>query len=243
MEEEVTFFARLRERFAAMIRVLLGLFIVVQLVFIVASNVGSIALYLSGSGNSAAAQIWQTINGAFTEPWAHLTGQEQYWRMFAPSVPPRAMFIRLRTHRDGQTDDIASEFEPLPGEAQLHWPGPGERLWHVEKTLTAPFAIYDPDEIASRPDEWRDYLLGAIRNRRDLYLASMAWKVRRDMDAKGETHWPDQVDLIVSIHTLSAYERLGRPEFAELTLRWRPYGDLDFGTPMPEGRRWEPLAP
>lgn len=216
---------------------LLGLFIVVQLAFIAVANVGSIALY-NASSNPAAALIWE-VGGAFSEPWAHVTGQEQYWRMFAPSVPARAMFIRMRLRLEGATELLPSDFEAPPGEPILHWPGPGERLWHVEKDLAAPFVAYDPDEVAANPNEWRAYLENAINAQRHRYLAYMAWKVRRYQDATGDKRAPQHVDLLISIHTRSWHDRHSTPESELLTLRWTPSLEpnvaLQLCTQTPQG--------
>jgi hypothetical protein len=200
---------------------LLGTFIVVQLAFILLANAGSVALFFANSESPLPGMAWNAI-GAFSEPWAHCTGQEQYWRMFAPSAPTRATFVRLRIHTDGKSVMIPSEFEPPPGEAMLHLPGCGERLWHVEKSLAAPFLVYNPVDVEGRLTEWRSYLDGAIGGQRHRYLAYMSWKLRRHQEATGDTRVPDEVDLLVSLHTLSSHDALGAPEFELLALRWRP---------------------
>lgn len=201
-------------------RYLLGLFILIQLAFLFIANAASVAFYFQ-SENATAAMLW-SAGGALSEPWAHLTAQEQYWRMFAPSVPPRTLFVRMRLHIDDEIVLVPSEFEPLPGRPILHLPGSGERMWHVEKNLANPMIAYDADKVVARLDEWRAYLRQAIAKERSRYLAYMAWRSRHYLAARGDQRIPHQIDLLVSIHSLSSHDRPSVPEFELLMLRWRP---------------------
>jgi hypothetical protein len=215
-----SFIPDVASRTLAIKRFLLGLFILIQLAFLFVANIGSVAFYFR-SDNAIASSIW-TVVDACSEPWAHATAQEQHWRMFAPAVPARASFVRMRAHFENEIVPIPSEFEPLPGKPILHLPGSGERIWHVEKDLAAPFLIYDENAALERLAEWRAYLHHAIGAERPRYLAYMAWRSRRYLDAAGDSRIPKQVDLLVSLHTLSRHDRSSTPEYELLVLRWRP---------------------
>lgn len=216
----------------------LGLFILVQLAFIVLANLGTLCDFLARQGNGGAAVAWNAI-GSVTEPYAFATGQEQYWKMFAPSVPPRAVFVRLDLWTDGKHVPVPSQFERSEGgDPILHLPGAGERLWHVEKNLALPFVGFDAQAVADRPQEWRAFLRGRIARDRHRYLPFMEWKARQLLAAP----LPDVIELAVSIHPPSRYDRVLPPERIEPVLRWRPKQDrLDLCAPGLGDQRCRPI--
>src|SRR5438876_17536 len=101
-------------------------------------------------------------------------------------------------------------------------------------------------DVSSRPHAIKRYVLGlfiliqlafifianvgsvafyfhfAIATERPRYLAYMGWRSRNYLAARGDQRVPKQIDLVVSIHTLSRYNRPSVPEFELQVLRWRP---------------------
>lgn len=230
-------------RSPGVLRVLLGVFVLVQLAFLVLANLGTFFLQLGKMGNPVAEKTWGVI-GTVTEPYAWATGQEQYWKMFAPTGPPRAAFVRIRLQMDDQEIvRVPSEFEAAPGQPLFHWPGAGERLWHVEKSLALQFVAYDRDWVLAETDGWRSRLTGFVEDHRHRFLPYMAWRARRHGESTGDSREATQIEFLVSIHSRSRHDRPSTPEFEELVLRWRPETDiLELCTPTTAGFDCRPLV-
>jgi hypothetical protein len=203
-------------RAAALARVALGLFILWQLVFLVASNATSFLLLYTAETGDALRPITATTDG-----WASLTGQAQNWRLFAPLVPMRSLFLQVDFHGPDGAARVSSEFEPADATCYFHLPGCGDRLWHVEKTLAWPCVAYDPDAVAARPDEWRAYLDDRARANDRAARAYLAWK-RRAFERDHPALPSRAIDLGVRIYSRSHQPDAVTPEAHQLLLHWEP---------------------
>jgi hypothetical protein len=208
-------------------RFLLGLFIVGQLVFLLVGNLVPFVL-------SALSENWQGSRlptalaalGSLSDGWVQLSGQGQVWRLFAPQVQTRALFVRIETESPapGVRSQLASCFEPDASGWYLHLPGGGDRLFLVESELVWPLVAWDPDLQRKEPEQWYDYLVQSVRAKWRAYRTYLAWRTSKAPRA-------ESVELSIRIYSLSLAGRPFDPS-AIVTLallRWRP--DL----PTPEG--------
>jgi hypothetical protein len=212
-------------------RFLLGLFIAGQLVFLVVGNLGPFIWDgLSDKQKRSVLARPLVVVNKLAEAWVQLTGQGQGWRLFAPQVQTRALFISVETEIEAPPAPprrLASYSEPDSPGWYLHLPGSGDRLFHVEKELSWPLVAWDPTKILKDPRVWlEEYLIPSIRKHWRSYRSYLAWRIR---DHEGSP--PRAVILSVHIFPLSsAGLRILPSEVITLPLvRWRP------GWQVPEG--------
>jgi hypothetical protein len=204
------------------LRVALGLFIVWQLVFLVASNVTDYLLHLAAaSGEGDPPRVTRVVAGV-TSGWARMTGQAQNWRMFAPLVPVRSLVLQMEFDEDGERLGVLSESAALAEGNYFHPPGSGDRLWHVEKTLAWPFVAYDPQAVDERPDEWHAYLEEAVRRNERACRSYLAWQQRAWLRQHPGRTPPRALYLVVRVYTCSRQGERPGPVASEVVLRARP---------------------
>jgi len=196
-------------------RVALGLFIVWQLAFLAIGNAASFLRYQVESAAEGQARVGRAV-AAVTDGWAKLTGQEQNWRMFAPLVPMRALAVQAV---------FTGDTPPPPAAGEFHWPGSGDRLWHVEKTVAWPMVAYEPAAVAERTDEWRDYLADQVRANGPAYRNYLAWQQRDYLRQHPGLPPPAEGRLGVWVFSRSRQPDSSRPEvFVPLPLEARSNG-------------------
>jgi hypothetical protein len=207
-------------------QILLGLFIVWQLVFLTAGNTTRyLPRVLPASAVPGALSALLSFGGAVIEGWTQLTGQRQEWGLFAPSPPTRAMFVSIELDGPSCKYAMASVFEPAEPGYHLHAPGSGDRLWHLEKDLAWPFVAWEADEVNQRPAEWHAYLEERLRANHQwrVYHSYLAWCLRKFREERPEEPVPQAVILQVHLFTPSAGKQ--RPAVQQTTVvlvRWRP---------------------
>jgi hypothetical protein len=200
--------------------VLLGAFVVWQLVFLLAANAIRFVRFQSAEGPAPPVLAGA---GAAADGWAALTGQHQAWNLFAPMAPVRALFVAVRADGPAGRWTTPSPFEPDGEGRYFHPPGSGDRLWHAEKEVSLPYLAWDPVETARRPAEWRDYLHGRLRDRWRGCHAYLAWQRGRWLRAHPGGPEPAEFTLLVVAYSPSRGPQ--RPALPEATLevvRWRP---------------------
>ena len=157
-----------------------------------------------------------------TDGWVQLTGQGQGWRLFAPQVQTRALFPSVTTEVKGPPPalhQLSSYCEPANPNWFFHFPGSGDRLFHVEKEVYwLPMVAWDPEQIRNDPQGWHNYVVASVRDRWRRIRTYLAWRIR------GEPVPPEVVYLSVHVYPLSAAGRRILPaEIVTVPLvRWRP---------------------
>jgi hypothetical protein len=204
-------------------QVLLGLFVVWQLLFLVVSNATHF-LGFAGQAGTEERPLGRVLSAAsaVTDGWIDLTGQGQNWRLFAPMVPVRATFVtaELGTPWTGWVMERLNE--PADPGWYFHPPGPGDRLWHAEKELAWPLVAWDPDAQDARDREWRRYLRDSFRPRWRAYRNYLAWRLR-EFQRDHPDDPPRELFLRGSVYFPSAGKE--QPPGCQATLRllrWRP---------------------
>jgi hypothetical protein len=194
--------------------VLLGAFVVWQLVFIVASNLfdlfphrihrldemTSFRELLAGTKNPR--PVIHAL-ASVTDCWAQLTGQYQMWWLFAPDFPQQATFpvVELRW------DDAAlppirllSPTEPANTASYFHPPDSTDRLLHYEVNLGLGYAYFDQAEAAEAPDKWRRRHFDMVSSQWKSMRAYMQWKTTRFLAQRPDLPPPDEVRLLIRLY-------------------------------------------
>src|SRR5216684_3308202 len=128
-------------------RLLLGLFVIWQLLFLFTSNLlpliphgrqelDELTYDISLHGQATSIEpIQQAIEGIslVSDRWMEATGQLQGWSLFAPIFPPQAGFVAVEFRwNDGSHDRVHSRFEPSDPLHYARPPGTDSRLFNYE---------------------------------------------------------------------------------------------------------------
>jgi hypothetical protein len=223
----------------ALLRVGLGLFIVWQVAFLVASNATDYLSHIAAADGESGPNRGTQVVAAVTSGWVRLTGQAQNWRMFAPQVPMRALFLQVDFDEVG----VPSESAAVAEGTYCHPPGGGDRLWHVEKTVAWPLVAYDPEAVDARPDEWHAYLEQAVRNNERACRSYLAWRQHAWLREHPGQPPPRAIYLVVRVYTLSRQGERPGPVACEVLLRARPRPDNPEQLTLELARRRPGLPP
>ncbi len=205
-------------------QVVLGTFILVQLLFLILGN--AVPFFLSGMEQKTAESLPAAPLRAvrtLTAGWVDLTGQGQVWNLFAPLVPMRAMFVEVEVEcaaDPARLLQLRSEFEPDEQGWYLHLPGSDDRLFHYEKDLAWPMMAWavDPERVPREPEEWREYLTGSVRKQWRAYRAYLAWRSRSVCSR------PESATLSIRMYPQSRAGQMAAAKDVVLLplVRWRP---------------------
>src|SRR5262249_27578516 len=182
----------LARRYAAA-QIVLGLFIVGQLIFLASSNIlglfphgepsdGELSDSRNCSGSEKFGGLIQSaidVAGNVADRWGFLTGQVQAWWLFAPDFPKQATFpaVELIWVDQNRAADAARTGEPSahspvlllsmlePGNPHRYFKAPGssDRLFHYEARLGLIMLFWDEDLVNRFPAEWREAVLNRVR--------------------------------------------------------------------------------
>jgi len=185
-------------------RVLLGLFICWQLVFIIGSSI--VALPEEGVPGVS----WTL------ERWSFLTGQEQGWRQFTPGAPRRAAFV-VFWQEGGPA--IVSESDPASYTFL--------RPVHVtrQSNYELQFTMIALKEESITPDaKWRESIAEFVRSNAKPIRAYLGWRLRESRKQYPQMPPPNYVGMNLRIQPVSepgADQPLG-PRFELPLARWKP---------------------
>jgi hypothetical protein len=217
-------------------RVLVGLFVLGQAVFLLAANAGALP--------GVSPETVSAVN-SLTGPWADLTGQSQSWRLFAPDVADCVPFVTLdlRWH-DRPPWRLPALNEPAD---PRHFFRLGNfRIRRAESALdVAPAQCqgFEPSGAA-----WRATLQGEVAWKQAYAIAYLGWRLaafRRE-----HPDLPPPAEVVLSMH----FYRIPPPPGPEPwdwddlgvlpVARWRPGSAAldvydprtdDFGSPPERG--------
>jgi hypothetical protein len=175
---------------------LLGGFVVVQLVYLVAANLlplfpqrvatkGEMTDDFTFAGRTFKSGYLQTsleTANVATRKYGEATGQMQNWALFAPGIARQATFPVVELEWNyGQIPrlvKLTSEFEPADPRHFAKFDLTQSRLFNYEFRMTQPLWFCTDESLASEPEFWQQWLaLRAHRQRRSLH-AYLRWKVR-----------------------------------------------------------------
>lgn len=177
--------------------VLLGGFVVVQLIYLIAANLlpllpqhvaaqGEVTDDFTFSGRTFKSDYLQTpleTATAVTRKYGEATGQMQSWALFAPAIAQQATFPVVELEWNyGQTPrlvKLTSQFELADPAHYVRFGLSDSRLFNYEFRITQSLWFCTDEALASDPELWQEWLAHrAGRQQRSLH-AYLRWKVWR----------------------------------------------------------------
>ena len=237
-------------------QVLLGVFIVWQLIFLAGANLVAFfphgepeEVELSDSRSMPAdasehgvAQHAIEVVGAVTDRWAHLTGQMQAWWLFAPSFPAQATFPVVELRWDSAARPpvrLASSLEPEDPHAYCRLPGSLDRLFHYEIRLGLVYLGWDENLKGFFP--WRTIVQERLQRQWRSIRAYVRWRMQQYCELHPDLPPPNEAVLLVHIYRTPrpGQDPQNRPVPVEKPLaRWRPGKEpVENDLPM---EMWDP---
>jgi hypothetical protein len=230
-----------------LLQVLLGLFVVGQLVFLPTANVTTF-LDAQGSLTEGPASKLQPVH-RLTQAWSGVTLQTEFWSLFA-EFPRRSLFPAVEVIPDA---DAAPAEGPLLLRSHLEPADPAhffsanvaaDRLHNYEAWLTQVFFAWERHTALADPEKRQEALRDFVRVWQGPLLAYMQWRLRQ----------PD-VPSVPSgevLLTWRVFETAKPPGTANESsppchrhevVRWRPgakprEGSLPLEVYDPQGRRY-----
>lgn len=220
---------------------LLGLFIAWQLLFLAADNYLDL-LWRIRPPDELGEQLRSGLKS-----WERLTGQTQYWSLFAPHVEVSSRFAAVAVVSDGERHELLSQFE-TPSRQFLRLPGGSDRLFNYEQnTMVRLYLPWDEATVAQEPDTYRQERHDALRKHGRPALAYLRWRWAEFRREHPELPPPTELILQLRVYPIPApgtpwqwQEPLVRP-----LARWRP--DSNNAMPLeaydPVKRRFETVFP
>jgi hypothetical protein len=224
----------------ALSQVLLGLFVLGQLLFLAEANL--LRFFVQALQLNAAVPF-QEIDRGFTsyEKW---TGQTQYWRLFSPFPPGSAFTVVQLRWKGGTTRTLPVLGDPAPSFRYWNPPGSGDRRFNYEQNLVIIRVFWEPKHLPHYAQLIRAQQREALRHKRGQVRAYLSWRLHQFRKEEPDLPPPDEVILIVRFYQASepgaeVWQWRG-PDDKPLA-RWQPgKGDeLEIYDPIDE--KLEPL--
>jgi hypothetical protein len=228
-------------------RLLLGLFVLGQVVFLLVSNLpgGEDALRRAARGSAWLREelsAWVAGEDGATqrlEPgiraarrWSEWTGQHQPWQLFAPDLAEVVPFlVVVLSWDDHQHEPVTLLSENEPADRHRFFRLGRFRLRRAETALdiapSSPADDFDPTTAA-----WRDTLWARVRADQVGFATYLRWRVARYRLLREEVPPPDEVRLLVRLYRIPPPPGPRPWDWQDLgehpVLRWRasPAGQL-----------------
>jgi hypothetical protein len=252
-------------------QVLLGLFVVWQLIFLLGANVlefiphrpverDELTDFRESNHLSSQSRGLLGWVAAPTDLWAEATGQYQVWWLFAPHVPTQATFLAvdLRWDDDSALAPVASsatpapvrllsDLEPADPAVYFRWPGSRERQFHYEVRLALHYLFWDEQEAASQIEDWKPFIRCRVTRQWRSLRAYLRWQLQAFQREHPELPSPRQAVLSVRLyHIPPAGQRLPIGPVEVPLARWWIHEDgpadcLPIEVYDPFARRFERL--
>jgi hypothetical protein len=222
-------------------QVVLGLFVVWQLLFLGVANILPLIPHgepeegeLSDSRSMPAETRGPNQDiidrvAKVSDRWAAMTGQVQAWWLFAPDFPRQASFplVELRWHNDRSIAPIRlhSPQEPTDPHEYLRLPGSMDRFFHYEVRLGLIYLNWDGKSVKDEPEAWRQVVTERVRRQWKSIRAYLRWRLSEYQRQYPYVPTPDEMILSIRLYrtpepgaSLPAHiEPLEQP-----LARWRP---------------------
>jgi hypothetical protein len=227
-------------------RILLGWFIVWQLVFLGASS--SLAFWFSThpaptlkeAERSSLGKVGVVSNVAagvldLTKHWSALTGQWEGWSLYGPHVPTHSTFLAVELVWDGEPARdpvlLTSDFEPRD-RLQYFRPFGSARLSNYEAYLSLVLWGWDHEAAAKKPEPWRQRLAEHIRKECRHILAYLRRKLASFQREHPATTTPTEVILKGRLYSIAppGQRPWSWPSPTEVPVaRWQPQRAISEG--------------
>ena len=222
-------------------RVLLGLFVVWQLLFLLASNaLDALRAVRWASADSSQPAAADGPLSAGLRRWAEWTGQTQQWQLFAPNLADLIPFpaVELRWRRSGTRDEgerdspgavavLRSDNEPA--ERRRFWRLGRFRLRRYESTLEVAPALRGGEPFDPTGPAWRDTIRERVQQEQRGMRAYLRWRVAEFARRHPDLPPPDEALLLVRLSRIP-------PPPGPQPWDWQDLGEYPVA-------RWRPGAP
>ncbi|MEM1067786.1 MAG: hypothetical protein AAGI63_02740 [Planctomycetota bacterium] len=231
--------------------VLLGCFILWQLVYLTVANVVETApvllrrwpekhqqftSFIDQSRNATEASKASGLAGLIrlTDRWGQRTAQPQRWSLFAPNVAKQTGFLalELKWHDVESSAWLYSDDEPV--DSTSYWRASGNRFHNVEQNLRITFAVSQGESNDDARQRWSHQIQRKLETDCDVM---MAWIRIRLIDFYADypdVATPDEVILHCRGFQIPAPgQRVESPSaavpYSLAIARWRPKLDVPVG--------------
>jgi hypothetical protein len=250
-------------------QVLLGVFILWQLIFLLTANCFSLLPREESRAELPPRQPDDKLEQApgtarrvvdflagITRRWADVTGQYQGWALYAPNVPVQATFVavelRWDDERPGKADGsnvvLLSEIEPADPYSYFR-PLGSFRVSAYEANLGLVMWTWARDLAKPEPEVWQRRLADAVRQKGKAMLAYLRWRLQSFQHEHPQWPAPTQVILLARIYPTPPPGRQPWHWDARIdqpVARWRPGAEVAPGyLPLesynPLSGRFEPV--
>ncbi len=230
---------------------LLGLFVLFQLIYLPLSNLiqfvprempaqkGDIRKQREGTLTDNR-PIQDAINGVgtFVDRYGEISGQVQYWSLFAPEFGRQTVFPVVEFEFVEGNDHFLMRREPdilrVNPNHYFRWPGPPSRLVGYEFLLVVVYWTYSEESLQQRGPEWRDAIRDHVRGEQKAIDAYFRYSLA--MLRRSQPHLPEPRAGILNvwIHPSPKPGERERPKAYMMPLaRWVP-GQGDEKQPVIE---------
>ncbi|MFL5241794.1 MAG: hypothetical protein ACJ8FY_06775 [Gemmataceae bacterium] len=212
--------ARWSNKLRPLFAVLLGLFVLGQVIFFLAANLlGFLPTLRDNLQDTAWARAlapdWLDKKGradevlikatAVCQRWQELTGQPENWSLFAPNVSNDIWFVRVEMDwRDSDSSAPDGALQPVSCFSENEPPDPNRffrvgrfRIRRYEMTVEA-HVYKEADKLPEdRAADWRDTIREKVRKDWDNMQAYLHYRLRRFHEQRPDLPTPRQLVLIV----------------------------------------------
>lgn len=224
---------------------LLGLFIGVQILFLLGGNflpllphgvpdadeVTDDTTMPGRMFENEALQQTLTVAGTTARRYGELTGQMQGWSLFAPLVAPQATFLvtELHWHDDEQhpprSVQIVSDFHPENPQHYFHLPRSDCRLVNYEFRLSQSLWYLTDESLAEQPAFWQEWVNRRVSRQWKSLRAYLNFQQQRYLAEHPDERPADEVRLIVRTYPIPLPGTDAATPLAAIDrplARWRP---------------------
>ena len=220
-------------------RVLLGIFVIWQLVFLITSNLigflqdnrtrmlpevrQSVEVMAPGwaEKQGVAWEVTETIASLDTE-WSQLTGQDQKWALFAPAIARECVFPAIELRWENESQLVLSDYEPT--DLNSYFRAGSYRLQRYERNLALTLAPLDGETSTKTAERWREEIRAFVTEWTHILDGYIDWRVRQAMQQWPGRTWPREVVLIMRRYHINEYSE-APPTWtgphSEAIARWR----------------------
>jgi hypothetical protein len=221
--------------------IFLGLFVIFQVVYLPLANLmqlapremppkkGELNVHVQRDGAVGNRWLQEGINamGSALDRWSELSGQSQFWSLFAPDFDKQSIFpvVEFNSFNERQRAHtiIPSKRIPTNFDHYFRWPGSSSRPASYEFLLVSVYSSYTTESLEAHGKEWRDAVFERVREQQRSLKAYFTLQMRLLRTTSKDIPDPDEVILSVRVIPSPPPGSENRPASYTVPLaRWYP---------------------
>jgi hypothetical protein len=221
--------------------VLLGLFVLFQLLYLPLANLiqlvpremptrqGELDSPVQREGTATSCRtIQEAVDGLgdAVDRWGECSGQTQRWSLFAPDVGQQSCFPVIVCYCVGQRDFATLTIKPenaAESGPYCRWPSPLSRRFAYESLLAVIYRNFSAGSLAEHGDEWRWAVRQRVRDQQKSLEAYFRWNLALFQKRYPDEPFPIEMILKVLVSPAPKPGEVARPPSFEIPLaRWFP---------------------